>query len=437
MSLNGSQNLNGQGGERESGVDGPRLCPKSRAAVESLVEAGQDLNRVPAEHRPRCEKVAALLSALGRCEHGACPKSLTARTLAKIKSVGGSGVSAGSSGAAPMFELCDEDHDALEALVSEHMDARRVAGGVRERAERAGLLLSQLDATGLEITAEDRASLVARTLARVDADVTAGASRMRVHSAAERGVSRRSWRLADIAGIAAVVGIGAAVLWPTVSAMRQRSVQVAGAARMGQTGAAMAQYGSDWRGSMPMATASLAGGVWWNVGKPAQSNSANLFTLRRTGYATLDQLTSPGNAASRGVQLSSDAWDWNSLEQVSYSYQNQFATQRACMAESEPSFVVLADKSPVALRAWRGERVVYFNENSPNHGGRGQNALRLDGTVKWLETPFTESGDNLWLPQSVEKVVRCAERLARGEKGCDALRGIEQPSAKNDVFLCP
>ncbi len=368
--------------------------------------------------------------------------------------------------AAGVIDLCDDDADALESLVQCGWDSQRVPSGVRVRAARIATLLGGLDAhrsaaaqqsdtsdaldgrDALDFTrhaalANQQAVMISATLARVRAagpiPESAGP---RVHErTGDRSVERlgrlpRGLRVADLAAVAALLVVGVAVLWPTVSAGRQRSMQVAGAGRFSGLGQAIDQYAGDFRGSLPVATASLAGTQWWNVGTPAQSNSANLFTLRRTGYSTLEQLSSPGNALARGMQIAADAWDWPSFEAVSYSYQNQFAAERACMNTRSARFVVLADRSPVVARALRGERVVYFNENSQNFAGRGQNMLRSDASVQWMTTPFTETGDNIWLPRKVEALLHCAERLARGERHCEPLRGVESPD-KNDAFLCP
>jgi hypothetical protein len=115
------------------------------------------------------------------------------------------------------------------------------------------------------------------------------------------------------------------------------------------------------------------------------------------------------------------------------------------MNDRAVGFIILADKSPVALRAWRGELVVYADENSPNFAGRGQNVLHSDGQVVWLQTPSTASGDDLWLPASIERGIKAAQRKSQGqsqaqghhELPCQALRGVEQPETINDTFLCP
>lgn len=423
------------------------LCPKSDAAMQALVDARFDPAAVPPEHKARCMHIDALLGPLNECLH---PKesaeTLWAKTIIRLRGQAAN-QAANQRGDVPLAQLCPDDDGALELLVSEHFETRHITQAMRPRAERISALLKGLDRPSVPITDAGRDELVSRVLTAVQAQRTLASSRVHIHEASPRG--GRHLRFIDLSSIAALFVVGAALLWPTVSAMRQRAMQVAGASRMGSVGSAVGQYALDHNAALPMASASLAGRTWWNVGKPEESNSANLFTLRRTGYASLEQLASPGNAKAQGLALPPDAWDWPDLECVSYSYQNQFATQRRCMNDRAVGFIILADKSPVALRAWRGELVVYADENSPNFAGRGQNVLHSDGQVVWLQTPSTASGDDLWLPASIERGIKAAQRKGQAqsqaqsqaqgnhEMPCQALRGVEQPETINDTFLCP
>ena len=201
----------------------------------------------------------------------------------------------------------------------------------------------------------------------------------------------------------------------------------------------MGLYSTDNRGSLPMATASLAGAPWWNVGSPEQSNAANLFTLKRQNYASITQLACAANADACRECNDPQAADWSCFGDVSYSYQNMFATRRPSMNQAV-SFVVLADRSPVTTRAFRGEKTVYYNENAFFHNQRGQNALKSDGSALWMATPWTDSGDNIWLPRAIENAIKQAEARAQGRsaKGtCQPLRGVEEPDGPEDTFLCP
>jgi hypothetical protein len=272
---------------------------------------------------------------------------------------------------------------------------------------------------------------VKATLEKVTSDTSRQSVRMRIH---EPVAARRSLRLADLGAIAALFVVAVSVAWPALSTARQRSQQAACFGSLGSIGSAIGFYGNENRSSLPMASASRAGNTWWNVGRPEQSNSANLFTLARTGFIKAQVMSCSGNAAAKACHFDEDCQDWSCLDQVSYSYQNLFARNRPTL-DAPSKFVVLADKNPCVIRAIRGERVIYINENSPNHAGRGQNILMSDGHALWTETPVLESGDNVWLPRSVEDLIA----RARGTKPLsqtDPLKGVEEPAAA-DAFVCP
>lgn len=397
------------------------LCPRSGEAVDALVERGFDVESLESEHRKRCEPLSSLLGTLKQGPNPCCCADETVnRTMARV---------AAAKSRQP-FDLCDADADAIELLVAHGWDARKVPSAVRARAERQAQLLSLLDTTETSADASD--GLVTATLRRIERESAAQSRRMHIHEPA--AAQRRSLRLTDIGAIAALLLVAVSVAWPALSTVRQRAQQTACFGNLGAIGQAVAAYGNQNRSALPMATASLAGTTWWNVGRPAQSNSANLFTLARNGYTAPQQLACCANAAAKECRFSGECRDWQSLEQVSYSYQNLFAKERPSLDSPGERFVVLADRNPAVLRAFRGERVIYVNENSPNHRGRGQNVLYSDGHSEWTEQPVI-GGDNIWLPRSIEDLIARASRGARPTQ-TDPLTGIEVP-AKSDTFLCP
>jgi hypothetical protein len=163
--------------------------------------------------------------------------------------------------------------------------------------------------------------------------------------------------------------------------------------------------------------------TWWNVGAPERSHSANLYQLVSGDYARIADLACPGNHLAPVDCRDEHAEDWNSHEEVSYSYQ-LFGGRTEPRLHDLGRAVLLADKSPVVVRARRGERV-YAQERSHNHNGAGQHVLLTDGSTLWLTQPETPWGDNLWLPEEL-----------RGIEGL-RLRGVELPSRAGDAFVGP
>ncbi|HYE02850.1 MAG TPA: hypothetical protein VD963_06410, partial [Phycisphaerales bacterium] len=234
------------------------------------------------------------------------------------------------------------------------------------------------------------------------------------------------------ASVAALALVGGAAVWPMLAGAREQARTLACQTNMATAGLAFSSYAGENRDSLPMASASLAGSRWWEVGSSRErSNSANLFTLVRTGHASLADLACHGNACACTCPTKAGDFDWKSIKDVSYSYQNLYSRFRPRWTEGARS-VVMIDRSPVILRAIRGEAINPV-ENSPNHRGRGQNALLGDGSTLFLNTPVLPDGDNVWLPRGLEGVISRLSEPVRAQP----LRGTEAPAAPGDAFLVP
>lgn len=398
----------------------PELCPLSKDALDALVEAGFNHADVAEAHRERAARVADVLRHLETTDVSGASNELIARCMGRIRDL--------DTKPAPSWTLCEDDAETLDVLSGLGWDPQRVPAVLRARATRVMGVLSLLD-HGTE-SGDSREVRIQATLARIQASVVADEGLMRLHEVVS---AHRGWRLREIAAVAAMLMIGTLLIWPAIGAARQRSQEATCTSRMKSIASAVGQYGSDYKQSMPLATASIAGNLWWNVGKPEQSNSANYFTLRRAGYATLEQLACAGNAVAKSCSLPTDAMDWSRSEEVSFSFQNLFASKRVTL-DAPGRWAVAADRSPVVQRAMRGERVVFVDENSFNHKGAGQNVLYNDGSASWLKGPIMLNGDNLWLPRAIEDFVK---RVSERANSCQPLKGIEEPSGRDDTFLCP
>jgi hypothetical protein len=435
----------------------PRPCPDDCEAIDALVEAGFDVARVAPAMRARAERVAALLSGLESPPAGRT--DLLASTMARIAAATDVGASASSRGwISEESALAPLEQDSLDALVAAGYDADRVSSALQASARGQASLLNHLatplaDEAGPDWAA-NRERRIARTLAALEADARDQRTRMSISPASTRWSGMRKW---DVLGAAAAVAIGASLLWPMLGGMRDSMRQTACLGNFQAAGIGFTQYANDYRGSMPMASASLPGGAWWMVGKdPSRSNSANLFTLARAHYSGLETLRCSDACDSPVGQPAPGQMDWKNLDQVSLSGQNLFSSYRPSML-SGTRMVVLADRSPLILRAVRqgpGSRINAQDPlaNSPNHKGRGQNVLWTDGSGEWLTSPVLPSGglgagDNLWLPLTFELVLKQAARFqgtARGGEGGGGggrvgvviLRGVDDLEPGN-TFLVP
>jgi hypothetical protein len=167
------------------------------------------------------------------------------------------------------------------------------------------------------------------------------------------------------------------------------------------------------------------------VGTPSRSNSANLYTLPREGYARLDDFACPTNPLAARGEPAPGSQDWRSIDEISYSYRIMpSGGLRMTVPVTSPTMVVvMSDRSPVTLRASKGLKV-FPEANTPNHDSRGQHLLRLDGSATWETSPVIE-GDNLWLPRPVEQMLH----QIRTQLGI--IKGTEMPESEADAFVGP
>lgn len=389
-----------------------RLAADDAAALDALMDAGLNPGAVRDGIGPRASRLAALLDLVGVVPD-ARADGLADVTFARVLRT--------MQRSPAMSELSPEDAEALDAWIDAGHTASRVPTPLRARAERIEHMASA-------VTSGPSASpgLVERTIARAEA--------------AERPISietaRRTSgiRLADLVSVAAVLLIAGSIMWPVLAHMRSASRQYQCASNLGTTAMAFSSYAGDHHDSLPVVNASLDGGRWWDVGAPdRRSNSANLYELARRGYADLQHLACPGNPSARLVELRENAGDWQSLEEISYSYQNMYGPRPNWRGDDR--VVVLSDRSPIVLRLFRGENVIDPFENSPNHDHAGQHVLFSDGSTAWLvRAELLEQsgqGDLLWWPKQLEQLIRAATGQPQ------RLNGTEVPAGINDAFVGP
>lgn len=400
------------------------LSPADAAALEALFEAGLDPAAVASPHHERAERLAGVLGLLRHESTLPDTESLVDATLARVRLA----AQPRTEHSAPEFSLTANDEDAFEALVAAGYHAEAVPTVLRRRAARQARLLELLEPSRQEMAGSG--ALITRTLDRVQSVLDTEQSRMKIERAPIGG---RRIRMADLMTVAALLLIATAAIGPMVGAMREQSRRMACQNNLQAAGLGFGSYAAEYKDAMPMASASLAGNPWWFVGRPEQSNSANLFTLARTGYSKVGQLACPGNPGACRTDLDPTARDWRSLDEVSYSYQNLFGRPRATFHDNGGvRTLLIVDGSPVVRRAVRGE---FINPlaNSMNHLGKGQNALFSDGSVEWITTPVLENGDNIWLPRIIEDALARRGQPAQAEP----IKGTETPSGADDRFVGP
>lgn len=406
------------------------LSAADAAALDALIDGRPDLDlpgALPPPLTGRGAKVSSLLALLSTPAPGETRDSdtLTDITLARIDRA------IAKAAEQEEFELCEDDAEAFDALVTAGYDLARVPSVLRQRATRISDLLA-LSGTPWPATdtyaQREGEDLASRTMANIP---------LRLRPRERFGFAGGGLRIADLVSVAAVLLIAASVVWPLLATIRTHQRQAACGSNYASLSTAMGSYAGDYRDHFPMAAASLGGPTWWDVGAgPGKSNSANLYQLPKLQYASLSTLACPNNSQAPRGQCSQTSSDWSCLSAVSYSYQIMFGQDRPTWNQGQP-VVILADASPVTRRAARGE-MIFPDQNSQNHDGRGQWVLFSDGAGQWLNTPYVGS-DNIWMPAMYDLVARKAQaRIQNGEtRGIIEIRGNELPSSAQDSFLGP
>ena len=316
--------------------------------------------------------------------------------------------------------LSADDQQALDALMAAGLNPAAVEPAHRPRAARITQLLGLL-----EHLAEDRTGdlLTERTLAAVSHARQKQRFAQQIDTLSRgRGMSI-GFSLPDVAAIAAIFILGISLMWPMLDSVRATSRQIACQANLGMAGRGLISYASDFKGSMP-ATRFRPGDHWDRLGQfddegYAQSNSAHLLVAHSTGYIPLKAVSCPDNPHAPQT-LAQGARDFPSCKSISYSYQNQYTTQRPRLTGAI-FFAILADKNPFFDAASEYRWQLDSNTNSSNHTRRGQNALMSDGRVAWLTSPMWED----------DHIFQIAGRKY------DYYTGSEGPAGVDDALLVP
>ena len=316
--------------------------------------------------------------------------------------------------------LTERDAEAIDEVIEAGWEA-----GDSDRARRAHTLLSLLDAPTPDAQGADRTRLVDGALALVQSDMDQQADRLKLEPPIDRpSFSTPGIRWRELGAIAAMLLIAAGIFWPMVNGVRVEARRSLGQANMQQSSLGFGLFASDHDDRLPAVGERGNEGLWWQVGTPAKSHSANLYTLVRTSYVPIGVLASPGNPYAPTEITDADALDWRSSPEVSYSYQ-LFGKRVPRLASVDGgSRVLLADRSPVVERARQG-LPIDPRANSSNHAGLGQFALWSNGAVRFLRSPVLENGDNIWLPGRLEQA------------GTPHVVGTELPMSRGDAFVGP
>lgn len=241
---------------------------------------------------------------------------------------------------------------------------------------------------------------------------------------ASRGAFRPTFRLRELAAVAAVLVIFGSVMIPAVRQARSAAAIDLCAFRTGEIGTGLLTYANDNNGHLPLAGTQSQPWLAGNDEPPA-SNSAALFRLIPNRHIASPQAFQCPAVGGGSFVVTAGMTDFPASQYVSYSYQHAvgdspLSVHDEAFAGVADKMAILADRNPVFEGGkFRPDRVGV--STSPNHGHTGQNVLYLDMHVEWAKDANAGvDGDNIFLADGVREYT-----------------GYESPAKPTDSFLLP
>ena len=231
------------------------------------------------------------------------------------------------------------------------------------------------------------------------------------------------------AAVFVFVGAGVITGWNiATNYARQMSWQTKCGAQMAGLFNGLSNYRNDNNGQMPT-LASASGDPWWKVtyqGPENVSNTRKMWVLVKKNYVEPDAFMCPSTKPSSSSKYNAKEYnDFPRRNLVTYSF--RIDCPKAGL-EKMGRQVIIADMSPIFANVSSSEKALIINisdallkQNSPNHGGRGQNVLFCDGSVAFTKNRYVDiSLDDIYTIQNTQ-----------------TYHGVELPASEADAFLAP
>jgi prepilin-type processing-associated H-X9-DG protein len=328
-----------------------------------------------------------------------------------------------------LFDYClgitsEEESAKAQELVSSNEQAAKLVNSIKSS-------LSPLESiTPKECPAE----LAEGTVWRIKQTLRTSQAGLNELLKAEQKPKTGLWR--DIFGrlataaVFVIVGAGAITAWNMgTNYARHMSWQTKCGAQMAGLFSGLSNYKNDNNGQMPT-LASASGDPWWKVtyqGPENVSNTRKMWVLVRNEYVKPDAFMCPATKPSSSFKCNAKEYnDFPKRNLVTYSF--RICCPKSAGLEKMGRQVIIGDMSPIFPNISAAEKELNVNlseammkQNSPNHGGRGQNVLFCDGSVVFVKTRSVDvSLDDIYTIQNTNNY-----------------QGVEVPASDADIFLAP
>jgi hypothetical protein len=243
-----------------------------------------------------------------------------------------------------------------------------------QRATRILELLGLLEAYPVDDASD---TLIHATLARIDQYESQRAARLQIETAEiETTSSGFKIRMPDLLSVACMVLIAVSVFFMLSKSAREQSIQAECASNMAMVGRGLVHYALDHNGEMPTTSAASLGSLFGGLA-PERTDTE---ILAKEGYCEHNHLNCPGHGGDGG----------------GFSYQTQSAQMWDTIRSKGRLFIIIADRNPILDDLLAGGNPDPLTP-SANHGARGQNHLRDDGSTPMAAAAPVIGGDMMWI----------------------------------------
>lgn len=243
-------------------------------------------------------------------------------------------------------------------------------------------------------------------------------------------MKRKGFTLIELLIVVAIIGALAAILLPAIT-MAWREVHKAGcSSNLKNIFTAMKIYAGSNNRNLPSVYGGTRNGTetWredWEEGDGEAlikdhgtkeelelkdhdaftCNTSALWLLVRDGSVDAKNLICPASDQETYVPEGEldDWWSFKQLKNCSYSYQNTLGKPLRD-GVTRANLIILADVNPLrpdvrvqTREEKRADGVEDFQLNSPNHKFAGQNVVDMAGSVRWIDSPKGNRGNNIWV----------------------------------------